>query len=77
MMRIVFRMPKTSRITNRDSWKDIGHSSVQARKESESGMEVVNTLNEQPLGLFTQHTDRSLLKAIIWILTPSQNETCR
>ena len=44
MMRIVFRMPKKSSITQWDSRKDIGHSWVQGRKRS--GMEAPLTLKK-------------------------------
>ena len=34
-------------------------------------------VNEEPLGLFAEHTDSLLLMTMIWTLTPSQNQKCR
>ena len=44
MMRLVFRMPHKSRVTQRDSRKDIGHSWAQGRKRR--GMELLLALKK-------------------------------
>ena len=38
---------------------------------------TVRLVNEQPSGLFAQHTDRFIVDDDVWTLTPSQNQTCR
>ena len=44
MMIIVIQMPKKSRIAQRDSYLDIGHSWIQAQKKS--GMEILTTIKK-------------------------------
>ena len=51
-------------------------SSQEWKTDEVMEVRTVRIVNEQPPGLFAEHTDR-LLMTMIWTLTPSQNQTCR
>ena len=55
---------------------DKNWSSQEWKSEEVLEARTVRPVNEQPPGLFTQHTDL-LLMTMTWTPTPSKNQTCR
>ena len=69
------RLVKDAYSSRYSEWNaDEGWSSQEWKSDEVMEVRTVRLVNEQPPGLFTQHTTVLLLMTMIWTLTPSRTD---